>query len=465
MTKHILDHFVENYRQAIVDAAVMLMRHPSEKAEPAEGAPFGLPIAACLKEALMLCDSLGFRTKNCDGYVGWAEIGSGEEMIAILVHLDVVPAGDGWTHDPFGGEVVDGILYGRGTTDDKGPAAAAIYAVKALADSTLSFHRRVRIIFGADEENNWDCINHYLKTEEIPVAAFSPDAEFPVIFGEKGVLFATISGSFSANKSDLRIVSLQGGQRPNMVPDRCRAELAVPIGKEPLLAEMLTRAQQMPDVQVELSPGNVTLQAQGLVAHGSTPENGKNAISMIFELLALLPELAPAQRTFVEFYQTKLGYQTNGENFLGPVHDEPSGNLVLNTGVITMEKDVIQLRINIRYPVTFTGSQIEEKIRRGLEGIGLTVRSLQDSAPLYHNKNSPIVTKLLAVYHSYRADSSQPLLIGGGTYARSIPNAVAFGPVFPGQPELAHCPDERISIDDLILNTKIYAQAALELAK
>lgn len=78
---------------------------------------------------------MGFQTRDVDGHCGWCEYGEGEEMVAVLCHLDVVPAGDGWHYPPYDCTWAEGRIYGRGVIDDKGPAAAALYALKAVRDS------------------------------------------------------------------------------------------------------------------------------------------------------------------------------------------------------------------------------------------------------------------------------------------------------------------------------------------
>ena len=193
-----------------------LVRIPSVCAEGADGYPFGAAVDQALRKALQIAGDLGFRTHYGDGgYYGYAEIGEGAEMVGVLGHLDVVPPGklEDWQAGPFDPVEVEGMLYGRGTQDDKGPLLAALFAVKALMDAGVKFNKRVRFIFGTDEETLWRCINRYKEKEELPGMGFSPDARFPLIFAEKGLLQLHLAG---ANESGLHIA---GGSAFNAVPD------------------------------------------------------------------------------------------------------------------------------------------------------------------------------------------------------------------------------------------------------
>lgn len=464
MMDTVLDTLIDGYREDIIRNTRNLVRIPSVKDTPLPHMPFGLSIGQCLDEALALCRSLGMRTKNCGGYAGWAEIGSGKELCGILVHLDVVPAGDGWEHPPFGGIMEEGKIYGRGTVDDKGPAIASIFALKAIADSGLPLSRRIRIIFGTDEENDWTCMDYYKEHEEIPCTGFSPDAEFPVIYAEKGILFATLDKEGAVEEDKPYIRNLTGGRRANMVPDECHAELVVPEPYGSIVQGLKMRAPLIPGTHISAGGPVVKIRTAGKTAHGSTPENGVNAVSNMMLLLESFLEGDSFQSSFIRFYRSHIGAETDGSGIFGDICDEPSGKLVLNAGLLSMDTQHASLKLNIRYPVTCSGVQIQRLLADAAADAGLAMHIDLNSEPLYEEKDSPVVRTLLSVYHSYCPDGSVPLAVGGGTYARSIPNSVAFGPVFPGKEELAHCPDEYISEKDLILSAKIYAGAMLRLA-
>lgn len=460
----ILDPIIEKYQKDIISNTIKLIQIPSEKASAKPGMPFGTEIHNCLNTTLSLCQSLGFRTKNCGGYAGWAEIGAGPQMIGILVHLDIVPAGDGWSLDPFSGIRKNGRIYGRGAIDDKGPAIAAIYALKAIVESKIPLEKRIRIIFGTDEENTWECMDYYKAHEEMPSLGFSPDAMFPVIYAEKGILYLTLHGSFDSSPSCPYIQSMYGGKRANMVPDSCCAKIVIPDEITDDVSDFINACVRAPDITVIPERNLLSVQAMGIAAHGSTPEKGENAIARLMHILALLKTLNPSQKDFISAYNTCIGFETDGERLAGHIKDEPSGHLIVNPGLIEMDQHTAKLKINIRYPVTYTGKQIIDSINSRITDYSLKLTTDLNSEPLYISEQSDIVQTLLSVYREYTGDDSPPLVTGGGTYARSIDNAVAFGPVFPDQEELAHCPDEFISEEYLLLSAKIYAQALMRLA-
>ena len=291
---------------------------------PGEGGkPFGIGADKALETALAICADLGFKTKNCDGQIGWAEIGEGDEMIGILAHLDVVPAGSGWDYPAFGCTVVDGKVYGRGTSDDKGPAVTAIFAMKDLLDSGKKLNRRIRIIFGLSEEvGDWPDMEYYKENEELPVFGFTPDASFPALYGEKGI--AHLSVTMPLEKSGVESVS--GGQAANMVPDFAEATVN---GK--------------------------TYSAEGKSAHGSTPAEGVNAISKLMCELASI-ENAPHAAVV---YNKLIGMNTDASGLDCNLCDEQSGPLTHNVGVVRSENGVFEMLFDIRYPVT---KSIDERI-------------------------------------------------------------------------------------------------------
>ncbi|MCR2045262.1 dipeptidase PepV [Anaerosalibacter massiliensis] len=459
---------VEGYKDDIVKSTQELVSIKSVEGEPKLGMPFGEGPYQALKHVLDTANKMGFKTKNLDGYAGHADLGEGDETVGILVHVDVVPEGDGWTYPPYGGEIHDGKIFARGTLDDKGPAIASLYAMKALKDANVSLNKKIRIIFGTNEETGWGCMKYYFKHEKAPEMAFTPDADFPVIHGEKGIIaFDLVKKIKNDSCEGISIKSINGGNAVNMVPDYCEAVIETKNldNIETKLEEFKKKTDY--NISIEKKDGTIVVKSKGVSAHGSTPEKGENAITYLMLFLEEIVDCNCDICDFIKIYNEKIALKHHGESIGCGLEDEVSGKLNFNPGVIKVEDDEIKLSINVRYPIKSSAKDVYNGIREELEGTG--IKLLEDEGemkPIYVPKNDPLVEKLMKVYREETGDlDSEPITIGGGTYARAMDNAVAFGPVFPGQKEVAHQKDEYISIEHLMKMTKIYAKALYELAK
>lgn len=449
----------------IIKSTQKLLQIKSVKDKAEKNMPFGKGINDCLETTLNIAEKLGLKTKNLDGYAGYAEIGEGNELIGILCHLDVVPEGRGWTYPPYGGEIHDGKIYGRGAIDNKGPAVAVLYALKCLKDSGIEPGKRIRLILGTDEENDWQGLAYYLEKEDMPDLAFTPDAEFPVIYGEKGILHICLSKKIHAGRSEkVEYLSISGGNAVNMVPDFCQAVIRTDEGE--LIKESLTEYLADNNVKLEIEESNdsIIINSYGISAHGSLPEKGLNAVSQLMLFLKTLDVFNDEIKDILNFYSEKIGMETSGERMGCNFSDHESGNLSFNVGKIELSLETVRIFIDIRYPVTIDKETVSASIIKTCDDFNFQYNELAHRAPLYVKKSDPLVEKLMEVYQEYTGDMREPITIGGGTYARGLKKAVAFGPLLPGRPELAHQKDEYIEIDDLLLITRIYASAILELA-
>ena len=459
------NEYIDDYKEDLIESTKGLVRIKSIEEEEKDGMPFGEGPALALQYALNTAHSMGFKTVNMDNYVGFVEYGQGEEYIAVLGHVDVVPEGSGWKYNPYGAEMHDDKIYGRGTIDDKGPIMAALYGLKAIKDSGIKISKKIRIIFGTNEESGCGEIQYYLDKEKAPVAAFTPDADYPVINGEKGITFFQLHKDFEVKSNKEKIIYIKGGSKANMVPDYC--EMAIKTDREDIIVEYANTFKEMIgfDIEAEIKGDLVIVVSKGKSAHGSTPEVGVNAI---MQLLAFAGELeldkCDATR-FIEFMNIHIGLETDGESFGVYMKDEVSGELSFNVGLIDMNEETVKLELNLRYPVTHTFEEMMEGIDKTLDGTGMRIQNMIHQEPLYFPEDHPLVETLSKVYSEATGVETKPFSIGGGTYAKEMPNTVAFGPLFPGREELAHQADEYISIDDLVLNAKIYAEAIYRLAK
>jgi len=435
------------------------LRIPSVQGEAAPDAPYGTEVKRSLDHALAAAEALGFRTGNVDNHLGWCEYGEGEEMIAVLGHLDVVPAGDGWSCDPYGAEIIDGKIMGRGTTDDKGPTIASLFALAALRDSGLPITKRIRLLFGCNEETGSADVKYYLsKGGEIPVMGFTPDGEYPVINGEKGIINVTFGADYLP-EGDLQLISIQGGTAPNVVPATAVAKLRC----SPEITENISQ-KTFPGIRFIPAVDGLTVEADGVSAHGSTPGLGENAIGRLILALDKLP-FCGKFADLIHFLAVTIGMETDGASAGIGLYDEVSGGLTLNLGTLNADETHMSMKINYRYPVTFSYEDCGPKLNSAFTSAGFVMENEVHKAKLYIPEDSELVTKLLKVYREQTGLNGTAKCIGGGTYAKMLPNILAFGPIFPGDEIREHKPDEYITIDNLMKNAQIIAAAMYEMAK
>ncbi len=457
-----INKMVEKYKNQIVQTTQKLIKIQSFETEAVPEKPFGDGIYQVLNTALDIADSLQLDTANMDNYAGHVEIGSGEDILGILTHLDVVPAGDNWNYPPFGGEVHNNKIYGRGAIDDKGPTSAILFALKIIKDLNIKLNKKVRLILGTDEESGWEGIDYYFKKAKKPKIGFSPDANFPVIHAEKGVLVFKLSKKINKIEKQLPAVQkIVGGNAPNMVPDTARAEMKVKnISK---LEKLVNDSKYNIDIDKN-NNNNICLKAYGKSAHGSLPENGENAISKLMLFLDKLNLPDDDIQSVIQFYCENIGDDYYGKFFGCDFEDSVSGNLVLNVGEIDINHDSAEIIINIRYPVTYSAEDVYQKIKSNLKNTGIELEENMHMEPLFVPKDDKFVKELMKSYNQYVDDNAEPVAIGGGTYARALDKGVAFGPLFPGSPKNAHQADESIDIDELMKAVKIYTAAIISIA-
>ena len=439
-------------KEEILEAIRESIAIRSVKSDPLPGAPYGEGPKRALEHALELGEKLGFRTGSMADRVGWVEYGDGEEMAAVLGHLDVVPEGDGWTYPPFGGEIHDGKMYGRGVLDDKGPVIGAIYGLKAIRDAGLKLDRRIRVIFGTDEENGSSCVKYYVQNGgELPAIGFTPDADYPLIFCEKGQLGWTVTRSRKhAEKS--KLIRLEGGTARNVVTPRCVLEV-----------EGTLKVTPGDGISVQEENGRTTVTAAGKGAHGSMPEDGVNAAKKLFAAVADA-DLEEDLECVARFVREKLGGESRGSSLGIYYRDEETGETTVNLGIVQVTPEQISLTLDIRYPKNADKEQMIKRVKTAAAEYGLEAKLEGQARLLYLPKDSELVQKLMAVYREETGTDARPLAIGGGTYAKTFENMAAFGPVFPGEQALIHQPNECADIENMIKSYQIAAAAMYAIA-
>lgn len=385
--------------------------------EVSEKYPLGKGIGEALEYVESLGKEMGFKTKNLDNKCVCVEMGEGEKLLGILVHTDTVNVDDKWTYEPFKLTQVGDKLYGRGVVDNKGSVILMLHAMKYLMDNNLIGDKRVRLIVGGDEESgDWECIKRYKETEETPDISFSPDGDFPVVFAEKGILRIKIS-----KKNEDKEFIFEGGKTINVVPDFAKC-----------------------------SYHGRNFEAIGKSAHAMEPHKGENAVIKLADIL----EGKGISNSF-----TKMLKLANVKNFDIEFFDRASGELTINPSVARVYGNECSLICDIRYPVTHNAEEIRDRIQKQISDLGFKVEITGHQKPLYVEKNSHLVSTLLNVYNEIMGRNEEPVAMGGGTYARAFPNAVAFGTWFPEKEAVVHKPNECWSIEDMKKNFEIMVEA------
>jgi succinyl-diaminopimelate desuccinylase len=442
----------------MLSALSKIIEIPSVLDENSRGGvhPFGPAVTEALDKFLEEAKRLGFSAFNIDNMVGYAEIGEGP-LFGILAHLDVMPAGSlsNWRHPPFRAVAENGRLYGRGAIDDKGPAVSAMFALKALADSGGGLRRRFRVILGLDEESGFRCIERYKKTEEIPAMSFSPDADFPAVNAEKGILHFVLAKKMpDMDAMGLpELAEIRGGDRFNIVPD----ELGVFFRRAS--AGYLERALEPIKAQVAETGNGVSVVVRGKSAHAMEPYKGENAIQKFLSAAETMDFGPPALHVELLKLAAMFKNETDGLSLGVACEDDVSGALTCNLAAISLGGGELSVKCDIRYPVKKSGDSLIETLRNSAAEIGWELDVARHSEPLYVDPEGELVKVLLESYADITKERAAPKAIGGGTYCKALPNAVSFGPLFPGEEETAHQPNEYISLDSLRRMTHIYAEA------
>lgn len=455
-----LDQILAAQQEAALATLQDWIRIPSVRTDAAgEGAPFGKAVREMLDQAMGDIAQAGFTPRDVDGYACDAEMGEGDDAVAILAHLDVVPEGTGWTQPPYGAQIANGCLYGRGTSDDKGPAVAALYAMKAVREAGIPLKRPVRLILGCDEESGMEDIEYYDKKIGLPATGFSPDATFPVINTEKGILQMDASGALDGASGTHVLLSIESGTRPNVVPNTAVARLS---DDSDALASQVEAACASLGVAYELvrDKDESVLTVKGVSAHASMPWDGHNAAALLLRVLSEIGVGGEKLRALTQ--AVAMDWDGTGLGIAG--EDKVSGKLTCNLGLLHYDGAQLSLTLDCRYPVFFDGARIAHFARQNLAACGFTLTPGHASEPHHVPASSELVSKLLEVYKDVTGLDAYTVAIGGGTYARTMQEAVAFGSLFPDEPELAHQADENISLERFYLTIRIFAYAIVALA-
>lgn len=464
MYRQEIEKYIEDHKEEMLSDIIRLCEINSQKMPYKEGMPFGEGAFKALTEALSMAEGYGFNVINYDNYIGAIDLNDKEKQLDILAHLDVVPEGEGWqVTEPFKPIIKDGKIYGRGTSDDKGPAVAALYALRAVKELDLPVKKNARLILGTDEECGSACLSYYFTKENQAPMTFSPDGNYPVVNIEKGRLPGHFTGEFEKDEKLPRLVSIEAGTKINVVPPKARAVL------EGFDIETVKKAADEVNAvtgirfSFDLEPV-FEVTAYGANAHASTPEHGNNAITGLLALINKL-EFAPSNRidTIKRLYNLMPHGQIDGENLGIKMSDEKSGALTLAFSMLSVNEDSLEGYFDSRCPVCAKPEFILSTCRESFAQIGLVFDNTDMVAPHEVAADSKFVQTLNRIYEEYTGLEGGTIAIGGGTYVHDIENGVAFGAVFPGTDTKMHGADEFAVIDELVASAKIFAQAIVDL--
>ena len=449
-----IDAFIAANKEQLLKDIAALVAINSVESTPAEGAPFGLGARAALDKTLELAAGMGLATRNCENYIGYAELAGAdpEKYLATICHVDVVPEGNGWSDDPFKMRIQDGWLLGRGVADDKGPMVTTLYALKFLKEEGIALKYPIRALVGDNEETHMNDVEYYLKNYPAPVFCFTPDAEFPVCNGEKG----QFGGKLVSPVCNGVIKEFVGGVANNAVPDRASA----------LVETDITKLKNAPNITLEPEGTGVRIRGWGKSGHAAMPAGTVNAIGLVMHYLLENDLCNEAERAYLESVM-KLHCSTAGEGLGINCADGPFGPLTIIGGRIYMEDGKMVQTLDSRFPTCIDGEKIAASIRAAI-GTGAELVDEKTAKPFYIEADTPAIKACIETYNEVTGENAIPFTMGGGTYARHFPYAVSFGPehndmVLPEFGGPMHGANEAAPIDKLLEALKIYILALLRL--
>lgn len=465
---------LDTYHDDMLKTLGELVAIPSVTAEPIRTVdgdilPCGRAATDALDYMLKKGEEMGFTSFNADNYGGHLELSGDDgdnkpETFAVVGHLDVVPAGDGWKNAPFVMENRDGYLYGRGVSDDKGPMVASLYAVKAIKEAGIVPKKNIRLIFGLDEEVGVKGMNKYLEIAGQPDMGFTPDADFPLVNGEMGILVFELAQKLTrqTNKDGMRLTKLEAGTASNAVPGSAKAVIAADDNCYNLIKDRLAQyeAETEYSIKARKQGSSLVLEASGIAAHGAHPHLGLNAVSVMMDFLGRLQFANEEINDYIAFYNEHIGFNLHGEKMNCELEDEPSGKLTWNVGIAAINEDLASLTINVRYPVSCSSDQVFEGVDKALGKSKIGVVKIDDIKPIYMGVDTPMVSKLMTAYKEETGyTDAEPFTIGGGTYAKAVNNTLAFGALFPDEEDTMHQVGEKMKVESFFKMARIYAKA------
>lgn len=404
-------------------------------------------------------EEFGLTSKKVASNCGHVQLGDSGKLCGVLTHLDVVPEGNGWNTEPFALTVKDGRYYGRGVADDKGFALITLYCLKALKDNNVDIKNTLRAIFGTDEEVGMNDMRTYFENEPLPEMAFTPDSNYGICVGEKGILQVEIS----LDRHDGTILTeLNGGEAINAVPDYAYALLDASENDDHQLLRLADARDG--DFEFKYTIDGMMIISRGKSAHACEPDLGKNAITELVSLLCSHYGLK-AMGSICSFINYRIGTETNGISMGLKMRDAASGDLTINVGTVRIGENGASATLDIRYPVTVNGKDIIDRVFSAAKYEGLNFRIIKHEKPVYFEKDSKLVNLLSEAYKDVMGEYPNLYTTGGGTYAKTLGGkGLAFGGVFPDDECGLHQANESIDAEKFFLHAQICLEAMYKMA-
>lgn len=467
MYKEKIDAYIDSKREEMLDDLCMLVKIDSQRTEAKEGMPYGEGPAKAIAAAQGLLEKYGFAVKNYDNRVVTGDFSDKEKALDVLAHLDVVPVTEDWTvTQPFEPKIVDGRIYGRGTADDKGPAIAVLYAMRAIKELGIPMNKSVRIVLGSDEECGSSDLAYYYGIEKEAPYTFTPDADFPLINIEKGRFSKSFFAEYEDNGALPKVIRFKSGSKVNVVPQTAEAVVA---GLEKQVLEAAARKVTEDTgvkfvISEEAEGGAYGIHARGQAAHASTPQEGKNALTAMLQLLAELPIAASEGYSRLMGLHQMFPYSDTLGEALGIKRSEPqSGDLTMCFSVLDYTTTAVRGEFDTRLPIGCTEENTAKPVEEAFAQHRIKLADVNISEPHCVPGDSWFVKTLLGSYERYSGVKGEPLSTGGGTYVHHLKRGVAFGCMTPDVDNHMHGDDEFMVIERLLTSAKIFADAILKI--
>jgi len=457
-----IDNMIESSRQDIVDTTIKLININSELAPAEKGAPFGKGARQVLDTVLEMGEKEGFYNSEYGSGVISVALKEGTPDVGVWTHGDVVPAGTGWSFEPFNAVEHRGCVVGRGATDNKGQLAATFILLKIFKKLNIDLGYNPALYVGSHEEKGMRDIlglegnkdaKGFINTCTPPKISLVPDGGFPVGYGGKGSINIRLK-----SKTPLRSFSITAGQ-----PSTPGIATATFCGTN--LPNALS------ECTVKKDADKTTVETFSPPRHGAHPSPDGNMITLLSNALLECGAVDESDKYILEFFKM-ISLDIDGITFGIKRDNNSMGPLTVFAHRIDMSDGYPELWVNIRYPIEISFDEVINSISEKAGEMGFEISFKQNLInPYLIDKNNPIIKKLTDIANEITGENKSPYTTNGATYAHVLPNAYVYGMAgglrpadWPKTRGGAHGVDEVVSIDRLVRAMKIYARALIAIS-